>query len=238
MDIATLNDALGRLCAKYGLPQGAIVPGTPWPLLQLPSGQEIPLLRWRAERRFTELKNLLDGGTLEGVSTLRFATFRAGGDLLPPLAAELDLACHLTGSRIVRLYAVMAPSDRACNVILHLENGVSGCVECGVGLPPGTAPVDRHEVIARRGVASDRTVDTQVPQSSIYLWGEQGARTYTDTDFELYGLPDEGIWTVRAAYAILLHPELGDLWCEAGCRCLEQAKAALKAAKQGETVEF
>ena len=83
-----------------------------------------------------------------------------------------------------------------------------------------------------------RTVDTQVPQSSIYLWGEQGARTYTDTDFELYGLPDEGIWTVRAAYAILLHSELGDLWREAGCRCLEQAKAALKAAKQGETVEF
>ena len=28
MDIATLNDALGRLRAKYGLPQGAIVPGT------------------------------------------------------------------------------------------------------------------------------------------------------------------------------------------------------------------
>lgn len=238
MDIATLNDALGRLRAKYGLPQGAIVSGTPWPLLQLPSGQEIPLLRWRAERRFTELKNIIDGGTLEGVSTLRFATFRDGGDLLPLLAAELDLACHLTGSRIVRLYAVMAPGNRACNVILRLENGVSGCVECGVGLPAGTAPVDRHEVIARRGVASDRTVDTQVPQSSIYLWGEQGARTYTDTDFELYGLPDEGIWTVRAAYAILLHPELGDLWREAGCRCLEQAKAALKAAKQGETVEF
>ena len=145
MDIATLNDALGRLRAKYGLPQGAIVSGTPWPLLQLPSGQEIPLLRWRAERRFTELKNIIDGGTLEGVSTLRFATFRDGGDLLPPLAAELDLACHLTGSRIVRLYAVMAPGNRACNVILRLENGVSGCVECGVGLPPGTAPVDRHE---------------------------------------------------------------------------------------------
>ncbi|MGC8141433.1 hypothetical protein ACP3W2_28945, partial [Salmonella enterica] len=56
-----------------------------------------PLLPGRMERKIVELKKMTENGTLEGVSTLRFASFASGGGrgatALPAmLAKELDLA--------------------------------------------------------------------------------------------------------------------------------------------------
>jgi len=65
-------------------------------------------------------------------------------------------------------------------------------------LPVGTAMIDRHELIAGRGVACDRVVDTQVPQDSIYALTGDGERRYTDTDAELFGLePTKCSWSGR-----------------------------------------
>ncbi len=66
---------------------------------------------------------------------------------------------------------------------------------------------DRHELIARRGVASDRVVDTQVPQSSVYVWSDSGADDFTDTDAELARLDPDSVALVRAAYDALSRPE-------------------------------
>ena len=115
---------------------------------------------------------------------------------------------------------------------------MSGCIECSCGLPAGTPLLDSHEVIARRGVASDRVVDTQVPQHSIYVWNEDGTATYTDVDTELFGLPDEAIWTVRAAFTLLSHPSLAAPWNQAALVSLRQAEAALNSALSGTPVTF
>ena len=74
-------------------------------------------------------------------------------------------------------------------------------------LPAGTAMIDRHELIARRGVACDRVVDTQVPQDSVYALTASRDGRYTDTDAELFGLASDEVPLVRAAYEALLHFE-------------------------------
>ena len=220
-----MNQALAFLREKYGCPAGEIVNGNAGPELVLPDGKKIRLLPWRVERRFVELKKIIDGKTLEDVSTFRFAAFAPGSDPVKAAARELDLAVFLAGSPIGRIFAVRN-GNAACNVLARFANGMSASVECGSKLPANAAPMDRHEIIARRGVASDRAVDTQVPQSSIYEWTDAGFRTFTDTDTELFGLPDEQIPVVRAAFAVLKTPALADEWRKAA-GCMKKYAAAV-----------
>ena len=224
--IAKMNSALLSLSEKYAFPMGEIRAGDFFHQLRFADGSSVSLLPWRVERRFTELRKIIDSGTLEDISTFRFASFKADKDLRMLLASELDLLAFLSGSSVTTLFAT-GDGVRVCNVIVRLANGMSACLECGTLLPSGSAPMDRHEVIARRGVASDRVVDTQVPQSSIYLFREEGVSTFTDVDNELFGLPDESIWLVRAAAALLANPALREVWGEQSERSLLLADSAL-----------
>lgn len=206
-----MNEKLAFLRDKYGCPAGKIVPGSEHRELETTVGARVPLLPWRIERRFVELKKIVDGKTLEDVSTFRFASFSVGGDPVKTAVRKLDLAAYLANSPICRIFAVRN-GDAACNILARFQNGMSASVECGSKLPAGSDTLDRHEIIARRGVASDRAVDTQVPQSSIYEWTTEGAKTFTDVDTELFDLPNDEIWIVRAAFAVLMKPELAAEW--------------------------
>lgn len=224
-----MNKSLDFLRDKYGFPACRIVAGNDYFELEL-DNKNYPLLPQRVERRFVELKKIVDGGTLEDVSTLRFAKFTAGGDLFKLLAEQLDLAEYLANSPIDRIFA-SGDGEKICNVIARFANKVSASIECGVNLPEGSKVLDRHEIIARRGVACDRGVDTQVPQHSIYIWSEDGESQFTDVDTELFGLSDAEIWNVRAAYAAAGNTALAESWVAAGSRALKLAEAALKSAK-------
>lgn len=215
-----LNEALAGLLRKY-----AVDVAKPWWLggkgpadalilqsgccaeTDLPGGS-IPLRPWRSERRFQELKNLIDNQTITPVLTCRFACITDGTTL--PLDAilyrEFDLSEWLGGAPIIAVYAAI-DDERAANVIARLENDVVCSVEAGTTLPEGTRMHDQHELIARRGVASDRVVDTQVPQSSVYVWSESGSGEFTDVDAELPGLDADSVALVRAAYEALSQPE-------------------------------
>ena len=232
-----MNEKLAFLRDKYGCPAGKIVAGQPGCELELGDGDRVPLLPWRVERRFVELKKIVDGKTLEDVSTFRFASFSAGGNPIETAVRELDLAVFLAGSPIDRIFAV-GSGDAACNILARFRNGMSASVECGSKLPTGSDVLDRHEIIARRGVASDRAVDTQVPQSSIYEWTTDGTRTFTDVDTELFGLPNEEIWIVRAAYAVLMKPELAAEWKSAAAAMKRYADAVVSSATQNQPVDL
>lgn len=235
--VESLNAALAKLCDKYPVKAaGALAEADGEVVLRL-GGAIVPLLPWRVERRFTELKKIVDGKTLEDVSTLRFATFAAGGTLDALIMPQFDLAAFLSGSAVTQVYATRG-GDTACNVLFRLGNGWSGCIEAGTALPAGTAPIDRHEIIARRGVASDRVVDSQVPQDSIYEWTAAGHRTYTDVDNELYGLANPDIWRVRAAFAVLLDPGLAPIWQAAAARARALAAGAAESARTAQVIHF
>jgi len=221
-----LNDALARLLDRYAvevaspwhIADGGEPPGdvgnvltlAPGPSLAAPDPPErtVPLLPWRHQRRFVELKRLVDEKTITPLLMCRFACLTDGRQM--PLEAilyrEFDLVEWLSGTPITAIYASMA-GDRAANVIVRLARGVIAGVEAGVTLPAGTAVQDRHELIARRGVASDRVVDTQVAQSSVYTWTDAGHQQHTDVDAELFGLSVEQAALVRSAYDVLRCPE-------------------------------
>ena len=200
MNTKKMNEALKLLTDKYAVPSGTLVSDAGVYKVRRDGVEDHDVLPWRVERRFTELKKMIDTGTLEDVSTLRFASFASEGQSIEALLArEIDLAQWLIESPVKRLFAVCSPACKTVSAILKFDNEMSASIECSVGLPAGALPMDRHEIIARRGVASDRVVDTQVPQASIYLFNEDGERRYTDVDAELFGLAEEEIWTVRAA---------------------------------------
>ena len=232
-----MNEKLAFLRDKYGCPAGKIVPIGDTCELELADGKRVQLLPWRVERRFVELKKIVDGKTLEDVSTFRFAHFSAGGDPVKTAVRELDLAAYLADSPIDRIFAVRS-GDAACNILARFRNGMSASVECGSKLPSGSDVLDRHEIIARRGVASDRGVDTQVPQSSIYEWTTDGTKTFTDVDTELFGLPNDEIWIVRAAFAVLMNVELAAEWNAAAAAMKKYAEAIVGSAAKNQPGEL
>jgi hypothetical protein len=189
-----------------------------------------PLIPGRMERKIVELKKMTENGTLEGVSTLRFASFAPkGADIEAMLAKELDLAAYLGASDVVRVMAVA--NGNAVNVLAKLANDVNVSVEIGAALPKGEAAYDRHEIIAKRGVACDQTVDTHTPHASIRCWSGNGAVEYTDVDTELFGLSYEEIWNVRAAFALLQKRADAKVWKAAWTKATKAAKLAFAADK-------
>jgi hypothetical protein len=185
-----------------------LVPGWLHAETDLPEAT-VPLRPWRNERRFLELKRLVEEETIVPVLMCRFACL-TDGEAIPLDAAlyrEFDLVAWIAGAPITRVYAAI-DAGHAANVIVRLANDVICSVEVATTLPAGTPMQDRHEIIARRGVASDRVVDTQVAQSSVYVWSDAETRQFTDTDAELFGLSPEDVTLVRSSYEALSKPEL------------------------------
>ena len=225
MNIKKMNKGLDFLRGKYGAKKGEIT---------IKGGHcfvgAVPLLPGRMERKIVELKKMTENGTLEGVSTLRFASFAPkGADVEAMLAKELDLAAYLGASDVVRVMAVASGS--AINVLAKLANDVNVSVEIGAGLPKGAAGYDRHEIIAKRGVACDQTVDTHTPHASIRCWDAKGAAEYTDVDTELFGLSYEEVWNVRAAFALLQGRADAKVWKAAWAKATKAAGLAFAADK-------
>ncbi len=178
-------------------------------------GKEIPLLPWRCQRRFTELRDLVRLGRIEDVSVIRISHIaKKGTPLTSILRRELDVCSFLLDSPVKVEHAVYG-GELTCNMVATLANGVVCTIEAAATLPAQAEKIDKHEIIARRGVACDRTVDTQVPQSSVYVFSDRGAESYTDTDFELYGLTEEDAAVVRQAFLAVTDAEYAKALCGA-----------------------
>ena len=235
MKLQQMNNALQRLREKYAVAaDGEIIAADANSIgnaavLKLVDGTVCKLLPWRIERRFVELKKLVDGKTLEDVSTLRFLNLKSAPCVRSLLYRELDLAAFLGEAEVTSIFAVA--NGKAMNLIVRLADGKSVSIECSVALPDNAEPIDKHEIIARRGVACDRTVDTQVPQASIYEFTADGEKRYTDTDTELFGFDLDEILTIRAAYAVLSDTSLAAKWNAIDAKVMAQVAAALESDK-------
>lgn len=202
-------NALQKLMQKYKIkshPRYNLFPGWHFFKKELKE-KDVPLLSWRLNRKFTELKNIILGHIVEHVSMLRFASMGSKEEwsIEALMYREFDLCEFLTNSKIASLHATFSNSS-AGSVIVKLENGIIGSVEIGVQAPVEKYLIDRHEIIARRGVASDIVVDTQIPQSSIYTYTEKEESSFKDVDFELFGLSELQIEWVRSAFEFYKKP--------------------------------
>ena len=200
-----LQEKLNFLLEKYSVPGKGILCADKCVLNK--NGKEIPLLPWRCERRFAELKKLANNGTLEGISVIRVLHIDTEDKTLEPLILrELDLCEYILGSKVIKTVAFFS-EDKAVNLVATMENSVVCTIEISLSLKKGSEMIDKHEIIAQRGVVCDRVVDTQVPQKSIYLFGKEN-KSYLDVDFELYGLDVEQISMVRQAFEAMKNEEL------------------------------
>lgn len=197
-----LQEKLNFLLDKYSVKKTATLKNEDFVVVD---GVDVPLLSHRNERRFVELKNVVQGGTLFGISVMRVARIvEAGTDLNSVLYRELDLCQFVLGKRIKSVMAM--ENGNVINVIATTENDIVCTIEISATLKKGTKAIDKHEIISQRGIACDTVVDAQIKQDSIYVYGEE-EKKFTDVDFELYGLSIEEIAIVRAAFAIAQNDE-------------------------------
>ncbi len=193
-----MQEKLDFLCAKYG-GSAKVVPG-----------DEQRLLPWRKERRFAEIAGMVKDGTLEGVSALRFGLVENDTvSLISATRRELGIAMMLYPRPITHITAFTG-GERALCAIARFDDGVLLTLEISLQAGAALHAVDKHELTCARGVACDRPVDTQVPQSSLYLYTADGRETYTDVDYELLGLSQDECAIVRAAYAAATVPGEAD----------------------------
>ncbi len=219
----TLHDHLVQLAERYDLALPArwrltdappaesadvhVGPGDAQLDATLPEDRLVPLAPWRWARRFQEMRRLLTDGTIEQPVMYRSRCFApaAMATLARLIYRELDVLGYLSGQGIVAVYATTS-ADRAGNVLVELGDGAAAGIELAAALPDGASVIDRHEVIARRGVVCDQLVDATTRPSSVTVVNAASPAGYTDTDFELFGLDEMQAALVRAAVALLREP--------------------------------
>jgi len=189
-----------------------LLPGyalTDTPLLE----NQIPLLTWRLKRKFVELKKIVQDGVIENVCMFRFSGMGNTDewDWMSLLYREMDLCEFIGGGKIVSIQAAISNAQSG-NVILRLDNNILCSVEISTKMPSGSELIDRHEIIAQRGVASDLVVDTMIPQNSIYSYTKNGENRYRDVDEELFGFDESQIDHIRSAFQVLKQGELAHKW--------------------------
>ena len=195
--MTNLQEKLDFLTEKYDVEKRATLKDEKTVIID---GRDIPLLSHRLERRFTELKNIVQGGTLVGISVMRVARIvEKGKDVFAELYRELDICQYVLGRKLVGITAMQ--NDNTLNVIATAEEGIVCTFEISATLKEGEPAKDKHEIISQRGIACDVVVDAQLRQDSIYLFGSENQK-FTDVDFELYGLSAEDIAVVRSAFTV------------------------------------
>ena len=163
-------------------------------------GELIPLFAHRYERRIIELKNLVLGGTLFGISVMRTARIvQKGKDVFDELYRELDICQYVLGRKIKTITVIQ--NDNVLNTIAVTDDKIVCTIEISATLSENEVSKDKHEIISQRGIACDIVVDAQLKQDSIYVFSDENKK-YTDVDFEIFGLSIEDTAVVRAAFAL------------------------------------
>lgn len=192
-----LQKNLDFLLDKYSVESKAVLKDTKTAAI---NGKEVPILSHRSERRFIELKNIAQGGTLSGISVMRVARIiDKKASLDDALYRELDLCQWILGRKIKTVMGMK--NGNVLNVIAKCEDDIVCTIEISATLGKGVKPIDKHEIISQHGIACDVVVDAQLKQDSIYVYGKN-EKKFTDVDFELYGLSIDEIAVVRAAFSI------------------------------------
>ena len=193
-----MQKGLNLLLEKYSVASNAVLSEDGRSITV--DGTQIPVLPLESERRFIELRNLVILGRVGNMCTYRIGhTAKKGTDLFGLLSREIGILEFTVDSKVKEIFAICG--NHTMNCIAETENGCVCTIELGATLEGSASAIDKHEIITDSGVACDRVVDTQVPQSSVYVFGKNES-VYCDTDAELYGYSEIEINTIRNAFAL------------------------------------
>ncbi len=211
--MSILQEKLNFLLDKYAVSSKAVISGDNTTVTV--NGKSYALLPWRLERRFIELKKIVDTtvGNISHFKTMSLNPKTA--ELNQIIKRELDTAEYISGLKITEIFE--AKNGRCASVICMTDSKAVFTLELAATLEESLAVIDKHEIITDRGTACDRNVDSQTPLSSVYVYGKRNEE-YTDVDFELYGLSIYEISVVRSAFEIAKNTAHGDANNEADKR--------------------
>lgn len=166
--------------------------------------KEIPILTGRYHGKLRGMKGIINDKLLGKLSSLKTYSFAPKYINLKSLIyKEIDLAQWLLNSKVEYVMSFIK-NDKVANIISKMKNGTVCTLELATTLPINSRPQFKHELYSTHGILSDRVVDTQVAQDSIYLFNnEEKVIRYNDIDFNLYGLSESEIDLVYAIYNIL-----------------------------------
>ena len=173
-------------------------------------GKEIPLHFWRYEPR---IEAMYDYGRHEPEKNNCLNTYSFVGSDIPLDALiyqELGIAEYVISSPIVKVTAFI--NGAACNLLAKTASGAMVGLELGATMAPGTIPQFNHRLITTHGMATDRTVNTLVEQSGVYLFKNDDRRPYefNDGEYYLFGLTPEETWCATLIQGIIKGAESGD----------------------------
>ncbi len=219
-----MQKGLSLLLEKYSVARNAVIAEDGKSVTI--EGKAYPLMPYVCDRRFMELRGLVLAGRLGNMCTCRIGhTATVGTDLFELLAREIGILEYTVNATVTEIFAIAGAG--AMNCIAETDNGCVATIELGATLQAGEASIDKHEIITDNGVALDRAVDTQVPQSSIYVFGQSPA-TFRDVDTELYGYTEDEIFAIRHAFFLAQSPAE----CEASIKKAAHIAAVVAAAKE------
>ena len=184
--------------------------------IQLPQDdyKNVPLFHWRQKRRYTELLGLVRRDMVGKALAMRIHHIVAPDaytkSLRDVLLYESDLFQYISGGRIDRVFADFS-ADRYTNCIMS-AGAMKASKELGLSAP-GSESVLLHEVVGRKGIASDLPVDIQMQQYPIYLIKGDGIQTFNEIDFELYGMDNTQADMIRFILHSLSVSEETDRLC-------------------------
>ena len=199
-EVYSVSEGLSKLLNKYNItPPSYELEGHTLKI----ADETIPLFPWRNEPRFREMKKLYTNGVIGNLSSIRaMRTTASDNTLADNLYREVDLCIWWAGMKLVNVFAVV--NGPCANVIMRFENKADVILEVASTLPDGSEPIERHEFYTDHGLTTDQAIDTLIKQHSLYAFIEgQPARTFTDNDFELYGLAPDQTALVRTAFSAL-----------------------------------
>ena len=198
-------------------------------------GKEIPLLFWRHEPRINSLHEY--GSDLTDNSALNVYSFVGSDTALDEhIFKELDLSEYILNSKIEKVTAFI--NGGACNLIAKTESGTLANLELGNTMAEGTQPQFSHRLVTKRGMASDRTVNSMTEPFGVTLFSSSDTRPFgfDDADHYLLGLTPDEAYRVTFIRAIIV----GDIDADRLCADYERLKSVLNAvyrsAKESESV--
>ena len=141
-----LKEKLDFLLDKYSVGEKVILKDRKTALF---GGKEVPLLPHRAEKRYIELRNIVTGGTLEGVSMMKCeCVAKKTSGVYDVLRREADIASFVLGRRIKSVAA--AENENTLNAIAKTEDGVVIIFE--IAAKAKSASTRSHQDAARRAI--------------------------------------------------------------------------------------
>lgn len=159
----------------------------------------LPLYHWQSKRRYIELRNILQNNFIGQPVAMRIQHMVSPNEFINSLKDiiifESNLVEFVTNQKIEQVFSDFY-GDTYVNCIMSTTGNIKISMELGL-LPEGSEPVLLHEIVGKKGIASDVVVDTQTQQYPIYVFKGKEIQTYTDIDNELFGLDNTQIDCIR-----------------------------------------